>query len=180
MMTQLSVSHMSLTNEGFVLVFRTMDGRRILPVGIGLPEAQLFLLPNSPAHDLAKRLLDLLECRLERVDLCGLQNGTVACRIVTRLPSGELTSLNARAGDAVAMAMRTHAPIFADGAVLKRAGAGETGAGAPRKPTPASEEELQVETRHRLNTAIACEQYEEAARLRDELRHLVRHAPGTV
>ncbi len=179
MMVQMSVSHLSLSENGFSIVLRSRDGRRLLPVGIGLPEAQTFLA-RSPAHDLAKCFLDMFECRVARVEMSG--GAPASCRIIAQLPSGELAAVETRPSDAVAIALRARAPVFVEETVLASGSITATAGNTPKDeiarleaPPPADEERV-VETRHRLDAAVAHEQYEEAARLRDELRGLLRHA----
>jgi bifunctional DNase/RNase len=183
MMIQMSVSHLSLSENGFSIVLRSRNGRRLLPVGIGLPEAQTFLA-RSPAHDLAKCFLDMFECRVVRIEMSGglPGNSPSACRIIALLPSGDFAAVETRASDAVALALRARAPVFVEDAVLESAGVeatvkntpdAESAASAAEIPPAAAVERL-AETRHRLDAAVAHEQYEEAARLRDELRSLLR------
>ena len=184
MMVPLSLSHMSLSGTGFALVFATPDRRRVLPVGISLPEAQAFLHPRSAPHDLSKRFLDMLECRVDHVELRELRKGVAICRIVTTLPQGGHASLDARVGDAAALAVRTNAPFFVEDAILAKIGLDASSVRLPESKEsdadevvpPAADVERLAEVCHRLNDAVAHEEYEEAAKLRDEARRLFRHA----
>jgi len=183
MMVPMAVSHLSLSGAGFALVFRTTNGHRLLPVGLSLAEAQAFLQPQSPAHELTKRFMDMLECRVELVELRELRNGVAICRILTRLPSGGEAAMDARVGDAVALAIRAHAPIFVDDALIEKIGhvAGEKerpqyaeAVGDDMPVPPAADMETIAEVRQRLNHAVELEHYEEAAKLRDEVRRLIK------
>ena len=181
MMVPMAVSHLALSGTGFALVLRMTNGRRLLPVGLSFAEAQAFLQPQSPAQELTKRFMDLLECRVEHVELRELRNGVAVCRILTRLPSGGEAALDARVGDAVALAIRAHAPIFADDGLIKNNGIDDAETERLRRPVladeaisapPAAEMEAIAEVRQRLNHAVEIEEYEEAAKLRDEMRRL--------
>ena len=183
MMVPMAVSHLSLSGTGFALVFRTTKGRRLLPVGLSFAEAQAFLQPQSPAHELTKRFMDMLECRVEHVELRELRNGVAICRILTRLPSGAEAAMDARVGDAVALAIRAHAPIFVDDSLVEKIGRDTTETGLPHHAEsvgedmpvpPAADMEALAEVRQRLNHAVELEQYEEAAKLRDEVRRLIK------
>ena len=183
MMVPMAVSHLSLSGTGFALVFRTENGRRLLPVGLSFAEAQAFLQPQSPTHELTKRFMDMLECRVEHVELRELRHGVAVCRILTHLPSGGEASLTARVGDAVALALRAHAPIFVEESLIEKSGMISSDAPLSNHPEsadddlpvpPAAAGEALAEARQRLNHAVELELYEEAAKLRDEVRRLIK------
>jgi len=101
---------------------------RVLPIWIGAQEATSILLaitgeqaPRPLTHDLMKTLLDTVRARVERVEVTRLEEGTFYAEITLSTPSGPLV-LDARPSDAVALAVRTEAPLFVAAEVLGESG----------------------------------------------------------
>jgi len=169
---------------GFVVLLKGAD-ERALPIFIGAAEAQSIALrlggvavPRPMTHDLMKNLLDFMECRLKRVEVCDVVEGTFIGKLVIERDGAEM-DLDTRPSDAIALALRCAAPIFVAEKVMDEAGrvftaeetAGETvlQGEAPKhakKLTPL--EALEKE----LERAIREEKYEIAARLRDEIKKI--------
>jgi len=111
------------------LVLRETDGAgRILPIFIGGPEATAIAFaleevetPRPMTHDLMKDLLDELGAQVERVVVTELRDSTFFAEIVLRV-AGEVHTVSARPSDAVALAVRAGAPVFAEEGVLEVAG----------------------------------------------------------
>ncbi len=111
------------------LVLREADGAgRILPIFIGSPEATAIALaleevetPRPMTHDLMKDVLDELGARIERVTVTELRDATFYAEIVLS-SAGTVHSVSARPSDAVALAVRFGAPVFAEEGVLDEAG----------------------------------------------------------
>lgn len=76
--------------------------------------------PRPMTHDLFKRMLDAFDIKLERVVLSDVQRGAFTARMLFRC-GDETRAVDARAGDAVAMAVRTDADVFATPTTLKKA-----------------------------------------------------------
>lgn len=111
------------------LLLREAEGdRRVLPIFIGSPEATAIAFaleevetPRPMTHDLMKDILDQLGARIERVVVTELRDSTFFAEIVL-LQAGEVRSVSARPSDAVALAVRFGAPVFAEEGVLEIAG----------------------------------------------------------
>ena len=111
------------------LVLREAEGAgRILPIFIGSPEATAIALaleevetPRPMTHDLMKDVLDELGARIERVTVTELRDATFYAEIVLS-SAGTVHSVSARPSDAVALAVRFGAPVFAEEGVLDEAG----------------------------------------------------------
>ncbi|MEE2061855.1 bifunctional nuclease family protein [Rhodococcus artemisiae] len=108
-----------------VLLLREADGERYLPIWIGQMEATAIALeqqgvePARPlTHDLIKNLLDAFGHTLLEVRIVDLQEGTFYADLVFE---GEMR-VSCRPSDAVAVALRTGAPVFAEESVLAEAG----------------------------------------------------------
>ncbi len=119
------------------LLLRETDGEhRVLPIFIGGPEATAIAFaleevetPRPMTHDLIKDLLDELGARIERVVVTELRDATFFADIVVSI-AGAVHSVSARPSDAVALAVRYGAPVFAEEGVLAEAGR-TTSDGAP-------------------------------------------------
>ncbi len=111
-----------------ILLLKERDGTRYLPIWIGTPEATAIALAlegietaRPLTHDLMKTLLDALGAEIERVDVTSLDEGTFYADLVIESEGEELT-ISARPSDAIALATRSGAPVFASKALLDEAG----------------------------------------------------------
>jgi hypothetical protein len=107
-----------------VVVLEEEGGGRWLPIWIGPAEARSIAhqMEQKPAqrpntHDLAKRLILGLDGELVRVVVTELRNNTYFATIVLNTPSGTV-DIDARPSDAIAIALRSEAPIFVRASLL--------------------------------------------------------------
>jgi uncharacterized protein len=112
-----------------VVILREVAGqRRVLPIFIGVPEAQAIALtmqnietPRPMTHDLMKNLLDEVGAQVERITITELREGTFFAEIILSA-QGEVRTVSSRPSDAIALAIRIGSPIFAEEDVLEEAG----------------------------------------------------------
>ncbi|MFQ5913279.1 MAG: bifunctional nuclease domain-containing protein [Nitrospinota bacterium] len=112
-----------------VLLLEDLEtGQKVLPVWIGMPEANAILMalnqvviPRPMTHDLLRNLLRDLKATVLRVAITGLRENTFLATIYLRAGK-KVLQVDSRPSDAVALALRTDAPIFASVQVLARAG----------------------------------------------------------
>ncbi|TYL52955.1 bifunctional nuclease family protein [Agromyces mariniharenae] len=104
------------------------NARRVLPIWIGSQEATSILLalegeqaPRPLTHDLMTTFLETLGARIERVDVTRIEDGTFFAEITLATPSGKLV-LDARPSDAIALTLRSEAPLYVAERVLEEAG----------------------------------------------------------
>lgn len=116
------------TRTPVVILRETSGQRRLLPIFIGVPEAQAIALsmqnietPRPMTHDLLKNVLDELGAHVERIVVTELREGTFFAEIVVKA-QGEVRSVSSRPSDAIALAVRIGSPIFAAEDVLDEAG----------------------------------------------------------
>ena len=120
------------TNTPILLLRETVGQRRVVPIYIGGPEAHAIDLAMSGTpmarpmtHDLFTEVLDSLGSVLERVVVTELRGGTFYAELYVRDASGGVQTISARPSDAVALAVRTGSPIFAEEALIDEAGVEE-------------------------------------------------------
>jgi uncharacterized protein len=112
-----------------VVILREVAGqRRVLPIFIGVPEAQAIALtmqnietPRPMTHDLMKNLLDEVGAQVERITVTELREGTFFAEIILS-SQGEVRTVSSRPSDAIALAIRIGSPIYAEEDVLEEAG----------------------------------------------------------
>jgi bifunctional DNase/RNase len=138
-----------------VVVLKEKASERYLPIWIGNPEADAIVIqlqnvpvPRPQTHDLLKSVIGELGARVTRIVVNNLENDVFYARVNIDI-DGRHVEVDSRPSDAIALAVRVQAPIFADEAVLDRAGValdGETSATeseAPaEQPTAVREDEL--------------------------------------
>jgi uncharacterized protein len=111
------------TNQPIVLL-KEDEGERYLPIWIGAAEAaaiafaiQGVVTPRPMTHDLMKNLLEEVGAEVERIEITELREGTYYANINMKM-NGNAYEISARPSDAIALAVRVEAPIFADEEVL--------------------------------------------------------------
>lgn len=107
---------------------RSKTDDRSLVILIGLNEALAIQrelldtkLPRPMTHDLLKSVIEMLGARVDRVAVTKLEEDTFYAEIIITQGSRKIT-LDARPSDSIALALRSHCPIFISTAVLDRAG----------------------------------------------------------
>lgn len=129
-MKELSIEsiRLSLMNYQRVVILREKDADRYLPIWIGPSEADAIALrlqdvsvARPLTHDLLRNLIEQLGARVVHIIVNDLSNDTFFAQIVLDV-NGTTVEVDARPSDAIALAVRTDAPIFAAEDVLDRAG----------------------------------------------------------
>jgi len=115
-----------------VIVLREIHGQRVLPIWVGVFEANAIQLqmegvqtPRPMTHDLLKTVIEELGGHVERVVVCDLRDNTFYATLHVLSPSGPRT-VDARPSDAIALALRSGARIFVEEAVIQSARSVET------------------------------------------------------
>lgn len=161
----------SAPQGGYVVVLHALKTDRWLPIFIGSSEAQSIArnlrgdsYPRPMTFDLIASLLDALDGEVLEVAITRLHENTFYSEIALKRPGGEVLRLDARPSDAIPLALRLGLPIHVDEAVLEAAGH----EGFPRMISLESQiDELEGE----LKAAVEREDFEHAARLRDQIRY---------
>src|SRR5919202_1587179 len=107
-----------------IVLLKTQEGNKFLPIWIGHPEAAILMkLQNATAprpltHDLLVNILGELDVEVVRVTVTELRDNTFHASITVAQNGNEL-EIDSRSSDAIAVAVRAHAPIFAADAVIE-------------------------------------------------------------
>ena len=117
-----------------IIILKDLEGDKTLPIWIGLLEATAIAsemenvkFSRPMTHDLMKNLLDQLNTRVARIEICDLRDNTFYALVYLAAQDKELT-LDARPSDAIALALRMQAPIFVDEEVIQKSKAVDLGA----------------------------------------------------
>lgn len=177
-MTAVTVRGITMTEAGFVVLLESSPAGLALPIAIGSGEAQAILFelngmefPRPLTHDLFRNVLAELGAALAKVEITELRDETFFAVLHLDGPGGRVT-VDARPSDALALALRCGAKILVAEAVLEKAGVALDTEGAAPPSAVAPPPDLVGGLKTKLEQAIAAERYEEAARLRDQLREL--------
>jgi bifunctional DNase/RNase len=180
------------TNGAYALILYELEGKRKLPIIIGGFEAQAIALklenikpPRPFTHDLFKNIADAFHLHVNEIIIDELHNETFYAKVVCEV-NGEVHEIDARPSDAIAIAVRFNAPLFVTEEIMNEAGIKEEQKeegeeDAPQEPKETTDNLLNPDTlldelQSDLNDAISNENYEEAARLRDEISRLRRRS----
>ncbi|MFK8005277.1 MAG: bifunctional nuclease domain-containing protein [Saprospiraceae bacterium] len=193
-----ALSHSVTQSHNYAVVLGEQDGSRRLPIVIGGFEAQAIavamerMTPNRPlTHDLFKNTLETFEVELKEVIINNLLDGIFYARLIC-LKDGEEFEIDSRTSDALAMAVRFNCPIFTYEFILDAAGViledSEDGGGDEQTPAEKPKATSSKKGKRKrtvagntlssytadelskmLEEVLADEDYERAAKIRDEI-----------
>lgn len=192
----LGLSSSQSQSGSFALVLGEAEGSRRLPIIIGMFEAQAIaieiekIIPNRPmTHDLFKSFAQSFDYKVQEIIISDLKEGVFFAKIVCSNGS-KIIEIDARPSDAIAIGLRFDSPIYTYESILAEAGIvltdetdddiGELKSEIKAKEKPKAEaastggkddlKNLSVDKLNEmLNKAIEKEDYEKAAKIRDEL-----------
>ncbi|UXP32130.1 bifunctional nuclease family protein [Reichenbachiella agarivorans] len=186
----LSSSHAQ--SGSFALVLGESNGKRRLPIIIGMFEAQAIAIeiekisPNRPmTHDLFKSFAGSFGIQVNQILISDLKEGVFFARIICEDVDGKIVEIDSRPSDAIAIGIRFNADIYTNVKVIEEAGIVVTDEFEEELDTIVANEEeeedepigspeyLKNQTIDGLNRlleqALTDEDYEKAAKIRDEL-----------
>jgi bifunctional DNase/RNase len=168
----------------YAMILDEVDGKRKLPVVIGEFEAQSIAVnldkdikPQRPfTHDLFKNFAYRFDIAIKRVIITKLVDGVFYSSLICERDKIE-EIIDSRTSDAVSLALRFKAPIYTHESVLEKAGVVFEKGELPAQGTPDDElsDEMNYsdlsnqELENAIKKAVKKEDYELAARLRDEI-----------
>lgn len=193
------ISYSQTQNGAYALILNEVDGERKLPIVIGAFEAQSIAIalekeikpPRPLTHDLFKNFADRFDIVVKQVIIHKLVDGVFFSSIICERDRIE-EIIDARTSDAIALALRFNAPIFTYKNILDKAGIylkvspldetkkeeGDDPLSSPETFGLTDDESVTGETYSQyslaelydlLETAVQNEDYEKAAKIRDEI-----------
>lgn len=183
-------------NNAYALILKELNGDRRLPIIIGAFEAQAIALemegvipPRPMTHDLLKSLIENFSYTLTEVDINDLREGTFFAKLIFDDTGVEV---DARPSDAIALAVRCNAPIYVNSDILDETGVlPQAGEADPedddedlqflKKQKEQQQQQMQMQNpaqpksrvaqlQTMLDKAVTDEDYERAAKIRDEIQ----------
>ena len=166
---------------GFAVFLQDMDDKRCLPIIVGSAEAQaisMILNPDQPprpmTHDTFKSIVDSLRGEITRVVITKMEENTFYADIYFKNSTGDTFQLDARPSDSIAIALKNSVPIFVSTELMDKASIV-----IPDEILAAGQQVKSAEQgkpidflKDQLEKAIENEDYETAAKLRDEIKKL--------
>ena len=200
-MVEMEVSRVYINAGSYPrVVLKEKRGASFLQIVIGPFEAVAISMAQSQqkplrpiSYDLACSVLGEVEARISKVEITELHEGTFYAEIHLESADGRAMALDSRPSDAIALALRAGAPIYAAPQLIEEAGYVRQTATAEARAVRRDEKPVVVESgpivcqgsapplkalKLRLRQAVAEEAYEEAARLRDEIGRLEEGSVG--
>tara|TARA_B000000477_G_scaffold71518_1_gene60015 strand:- start:325 stop:891 length:567 start_codon:yes stop_codon:yes gene_type:complete len=174
------ISYSQSQNGAYALILEEIDGKRKLPIVIGGFEAQSIAIaldkeiqpPRPLTHDLFKSLAINYEIKIKQVIIHKLVDGIFYSSIICKRDNEE-EIFDARTSDAIALALRFDSPIFTYDKMLNKAGIILKKEVSEKKTEKKFDESLKglsiKDLNKKISDAIENENYELAAKLRDEI-----------
>jgi bifunctional DNase/RNase len=110
-----------------IVVLEDIQSERMLPIWIGVFEANAIALkieniatPRPMTHDLLKNFLDELDIKVEKIVVNDVRDNTFYALIYCRYMN-QIITIDSRPSDAIALVLRTNAPIFVEESVVEKA-----------------------------------------------------------
>jgi uncharacterized protein len=110
-----------------IIILRDKTGDRVLPIWVGIFEANAIALqienittPRPMTHDLLRNVINDLKAIVQKVVVSDLRENTFYA-LIYMTADGDTLAIDARPSDAIALALRTRAPIFVEEAVIDSA-----------------------------------------------------------
>ena len=183
----LGLSSSPSTGGAYAILLKEINGNRRLPIIIGAFEAQAIALeiegikpPRPLTHDLLKQITDNLGATILEVVIDDLRENTFFAKIIFEV-SALTNEIDARPSDAIALAVRAQAPIFVAESVMEVAAFVPSEEGEKEEADEKEEKDEKIPhtkeaklavLQNKLREAIDAEEYERAAKIRDDIQRL--------
>ena len=184
----LGISYSQTQSGAYALVLGEENGNRRIPIIIGGFEAQAIAIhleglkpPRPLTHDLLHNLALEYGIFVESVYIFRLEEGIFYSKLMCT-NGGKRVELDTRTSDAIALALRFQCPIYTTTDIIERAGiifSNEPQSPTQFRETAKKKEDFQymdiTELEVQLNEAIVNENYEQASKIRDEIKRRKRN-----
>lgn len=179
MLIEAEIWTIARTDQGNAVLVRPVGAEVAVPIFIGQLEAQSILIgmgnvpmPRPLTHDLFLFVLKNVAVTLERIEITALKEGTFYAQLVLNHDGKEII-IDSRPSDSLAIAVREKCKVYIADSVVDEAGV----AVSSITEESSIQEELEINDPVRmlqaeLDKAVADENYEEAARIRDRMKEI--------
>jgi bifunctional DNase/RNase len=186
----LGLSSSPSTGGAYAILLKEVNGIRRLPIIIGAFEAQAIALeiegikpPRPLTHDLLKQVIDSLGASVLEILIDELKENTFYAKIILEV-SALTNEIDSRPSDAIALAVRAQVPIYVAESVMQIAAfvpseESEKEPSIPNEDFEKDDEPIQkskeaqiAALQNKLREALESEEYERAAKLRDDIQKL--------
>jgi len=180
----LGITFSQVQAGAYALVMAEENGARRVPIIIGTPEAQSIAIfleglqpPRPLTHDLFVTFMEMLHASLKEIFIYKFEEGVFYAKLVFSKDNEEF-KIDSRTSDAIALAVRTNAPIYTTENIMQEAGIimeddefedSDTGYEDDTQQERTLENLSEEELKTCLEDAIANEDYEKASQIRDIL-----------
>lgn len=128
MITQMKVRGLMFDpyHNAYIVILRDEDEHHVLPIWVGKPEAgsisfalEGVFTPRPMTHDLVKNTLESIDAKVISIVITDLRDNTYFSKVHLMYGDSEY-AIDSRPSDAIALALRVDAPVFATEEVLKK------------------------------------------------------------
>ncbi|RMF94673.1 MAG: bifunctional nuclease family protein [Candidatus Schekmanbacteria bacterium] len=128
-MKEMKVSNLMLdpVSKTPIVILKDVDMTVMLPIWVGYFEATAIALelektatPRPMTHDLLRNIIEKISCKVKKIIINDLRNNTFYA-VIELQKDGTILEIDSRPSDAIALALRTNAPIYVEEFVLKAA-----------------------------------------------------------
>lgn len=187
-MDVMGITYSQIQSGAYALLLKQRDGDLRVPIVVGVPEAQSIAMrlehvipPRPLSHDLMVSMFHAFGISLDEVLIYKFSEGVFMSKLKLSTNDQNL-ELESRTSDAIALALRTNAPIYTTQEVLDKTGFlikdGEQGKVAV-KPKRTLRDMTVDELQKKLNRAVALEKYELAASIQKAINEKLGNEPKT-
>ena len=185
----LGITYNPVQSGAYALLLREVEGPYRIPIVVGASEAQSIAMrleniipPRPMSHDLTVSMMHAFGIALEEVFIYKFSEGVFMSELHLNDGTHEIT-LDSRTSDAIALALRTNAPIYTTPEIINKTGivieTKDDGTGIAHKPQRSLQEMSIDELKERMNAAVEQEEYERAAEIQKLIKARNERAAGT-
>ncbi len=187
-MDVMGITYSQIQAGAYALLLKQRDGDLRVPIVVGVPEAQSIAMrlehvipPRPLSHDLMVSMFHAFGISLDEVLIYKFSEGVFMSKLKLSANDQNL-ELESRTSDAIALALRTNAPIYTTQEVLDKTGFlikdGEQGKVAVKPKRTLSDMTVE-ELQKKLNRAVELEKYELAASIQKAINEKLGNEPRT-
>ena len=178
MFVEAEVWNVAHTDQGYAVLLKPTGADAAVPIFVGQLEAQSILIgmgdipmPRPNTHDLFIQNLEKTGCSMKKIEITELTDGIFYSTI--HVSTGDSTVfLDSRPSDSIALAVRTGCPLFISEQIIDEAAVALHYIDEKIDGIDTDTDKKRVELEKKLEEAVKLEHYEDAAKLRDELKKI--------